>query len=122
MTAAKLKDQYTRVTNPAEARRRWDHQYEYSQYTCRHRVACFNNGCTIGSRRQVTHLLGGSLLPVWAELTRAVDAAAGFRLNGRGEQVKVKPQIRVVHVGASRSGEGRIVRLSPLAPLRVLTS
>lgn len=107
MTAAKLKREYTFVTDPKEARRLWDRQFEDSQYTCRHGIACFNGGCSIGSRLQVTHLLCGSLLPVWAELTRAVDAAAGYRTNARGDRIKIKPQIRVVHVGAC-AGRGHV--------------
>ena len=47
---------------------------------------------------QVTHLLCGSLLPVWSELTVAIDKVADERTTPLGKIYKVRPQIRVVHV------------------------
>jgi hypothetical protein len=107
LTPSQLQKQYYRVGDAATARRLWEAAYRRSAASCRH-MGCRTPGCQIGRRVQEFHVLTGAMLPIWSELSAVVAAHAALRTDDSGKQVKVAPQLRVVHIeAAAAQGDGQ---------------
>uniref|UniRef100_H2YSL4 Strawberry notch helicase C domain-containing protein n=1 Tax=Ciona savignyi TaxID=51511 RepID=H2YSL4_CIOSA len=99
-TLDELKKKYKRVESD-EAEQWWCKHYDASFDQCSHRFwqgACVrgNNGCHIGRRRRMYHVLAGSVLAVWRTVEEVLSLEGGSKYKMQIVRLKTQEEKRLV--------------------------